>query len=141
MKNFKKQLLAGFMLMLSAPLYAELAVIAHPDNPLMGISREELKDIYLGRVRTFPDGKGATPVDQSPGSAARDHFNASVLQMSEGKRRSHWSRLMFTGKGKPPQTLSGDAAVLDWIARHPDGVGYIRGESVSKRVKVLLILP
>lgn len=121
--------------------HAGLAVIAHPDNSLVGITKEELKNIFLGKVRAFPGGKKVEAVDQEPGSKARDQFNSAVLQMSEGKRKSYWSRLMFTGKAKPPVSMDGDEAIKQWISSHPDGLGYIDGGEVDDRVKVLLIIP
>jgi ABC-type phosphate transport system substrate-binding protein len=137
--------LLGLVLLISAMFaqqaHAELAIIAHRDNAMMGISRDQLKRIYLGKSRSFPDGRSAKAVDQAVDSQARDQFNRKVLQMTESKRKSYWSRLVFTGKGKPPKSLNGDTAVLEWVANHPDGLGYITGSKVSKRVKVLLILP
>jgi ABC-type phosphate transport system substrate-binding protein len=137
--------LLGLVLLISAMFaqqaHAELAIIAHRDNAMMGISRDQLKRIYLGKSPSFPDGRSVKAVDQVVGSQARDQFNRKVLQMTESKRKSYWSRLVFTGKGKPPKSLNGDTAVLEWVANHPEGLGYITGSKVSKRVKVLLILP
>jgi len=144
MTSFKFTLLSAVLLsvsLISQQAYAELAVIAHPDNALMGLSRDELRDIYLGKARSFPGGGRVEAVDQSAGSVARDKFNKDVLKMSESQRKSHWSRLTFTGKGKPPRSLASDEEILDWVAGQPHGVGYIQGSKVNKRVKVLLILP
>jgi len=140
-KNILSALALLSLLGLASQAHAELAVIAHPDNNMMGISRDELKDIYLGKLRAFPGGGRVEAVDQESGSAAREQFNRDVLQMTESKRKSYWSRLIFTGKARPPQSLSGDDAVVDWVANNPQGLGYISGSKVSKRVKVLLILP
>lgn len=137
--------LLGLVLLTSAAItqqaHAELAIIAHPNNSMMGISKDELERIYLGKSRSFSNGRSVKAVDQTVGSRARDKFNKEVLQMTEAKRKAYWSRLVFTGKGKPPASLDDDAAVLEWIASHPDGLGYITGSKISKRVKVLLILP
>lgn len=120
---------------------AELAIIAHPQNSLMGISKDEIRDIYRGLQKTFAGGGRVEAVDQAAGSAARDKFNNDVLQMNESRRKSYWSKLMFTGKGKPPRVLNGDEAIRDWVASHPEAVGYIDGGKLDSRVKVLLILP
>lgn len=143
MKYLKKRLLLATLLFSVAALqqvHAEMVVIAHPDNPLLGISKEEVKDIYLGRTRSFPNGEHVEPVDHSAGTSQRDVFNRVVLEMSESKRKSHWSRLMFTGKARPPKVINGTDAMKQWIATHPDALGYIDSKEVDKRVKVLLIL-
>jgi ABC-type phosphate transport system substrate-binding protein len=121
--------------------HAELAVIVHPSLKLVGISKEEVSDIYLARTRTFPNGAEVERVDQESDSAARKQFMKGVLDLDEGEWKSFWAKQIFTGKAKPPQVLSGDAAVRDWVAVNPEGLGYVQGKYVDSSVKVLLILP
>jgi len=142
--TFKTRLLgAAFVLVasVSQQAHAALAIIANPDNSLVGITTEQVKNIYLGKVRSFPGGKSVEAVDQSRDSTAREKFNHDVLDMTEGKRRSYWARLKFTGKAKPPKSMDSDEKVRDWVATHPDGLGYISGDAVNDQVKVLLIIP
>lgn len=144
MKGLNTSLLSLVLLasmMMAQQAHAELVIITHPKNSVMGISADELKRIYMGKSHSFSNNQRVHAVDQQIGSSARDMLNKKVLQMSEGKRKSYWSRLIFTGKQKPPLILDDDAAVLEWVATHPGGLGYITSNKVSKRVKVLLILP
>jgi len=135
----------GFAVLMAASIFqqahAALAIIAHPDNSLVGITNEQAKNIYLGKVRTFPNGKPVQALDHSQGSAERDKFNHDILHMTESKRKSYWARLKFTGKAKPPEIMDGDEKVRDWVAIHPDALGYINGDAVTEQVKVLLIIP
>lgn len=120
---------------------AELAIIAHPDTKAAGISKDELANLYLDKAKSLPDGTSADPVDQPEGSAARAKFYEQVTGKSERQIKSYWSKRMFTGKGRPPQTLSGDDAVKAYVAKTPGAIGYIDGQSVDGSVKILLILP
>lgn len=120
---------------------AGIAVIAHPSVKMAGISKSELGKIYLGKSKSLPNGKAVQPIDQSESSAARKHFNKKVLRMSTRQIKSHWSKRMFTGKGKPPKVIVGDDAVKAWVADNPQALGYIDGGSVDASVKVLLIIP
>lgn len=130
------------MLQLAAmPAQAGLAIIAHPDNTLVGISKDDIRDIYMGKSKSFPGGGSVVAVDQEAGSAAREKFNSDVLQMNDRKRKAYWSRLIFTGKGKPPRTMDNDEDIRDWVASEPKGLGYIDGSKLNDKVKVLLILP
>jgi ABC-type phosphate transport system substrate-binding protein len=121
--------------------HAGIAIIANPGNPLAGISQEELAMIYLGKTRVFPDGKPVTPVDQREGRPIRIKFYRTVTDKDESSLKAYWSKLLFTGKAQPPQELSDDEAVRDWVARNPDALGFIDGKLLDKSVKVLLILP
>lgn len=124
----------------NAAAQAGLAIIAHPSNPLAGITEEEAAKIYLGKSASFNNGRPATPVDQVEGPT-RTKFNTKVLQKDDRELKTYWSKLLFTGKGRPPEEIGDDAAVKAWVAKNPSGLGYVDGKVVDGSVKVLLILP
>lgn len=118
-----------------------LAIIAHPGNPIAGITQEEVAHIYLGKTSTFPDGSRATPVDQPLQSPSRQKFYSRVVKKTNAEVTAHWSKLMFTGMATPPTVLKDDAAVKAWVAGNPEGLGYVEGKIVDASVKILLIVP
>jgi ABC-type phosphate transport system substrate-binding protein len=144
MNRFKWLLLAAVAALLAGAglsAQAALAIIAHPSNPLAGISADDAERIYLSKTSEFPNGRRAAPVDQSAGSAARARFCKSVLKRTEDELQVYWSKVMFSGKGQPPREVGDDAAVRAWVAGNPDAIGYIDGKFVDGSVKVLLIVP
>lgn len=120
---------------------AGLAVIAHPSNPTTGISVDEASRIYLGKTRTLSSGTRVNAIDQNQGTASRDKFYKSVVQMDDRAVKSYWSKLLFTGKAQPPKEIGGDEEVKEWVSKNPDAVGYVDGKVLDRSVKVLLILP
>jgi ABC-type phosphate transport system substrate-binding protein len=124
----------------SGAAQAGMAIIAHPSNPIAGISAEETAKIYLGKSASFDNGRAATPVDQTAGPT-RTKFNAQVLQKDDRELKAYWSKLLFTGKGRPPEEIGDDAAVKAWVAKTPSALGYVDGKVVDSSVKVLLIVP
>lgn len=120
---------------------AEIAVITHPEVKQIGVSREQVADIYMGKSKSFPSGVSAKPVDQSANSPVRETFYKAVVRKSASAVNRHWSRLKFTGKGKPPRVIAGDEAVKNWVAANPGAIGYIDGKYLDKSVKVVLIIP
>lgn len=120
---------------------AGTAVIAHPSNPLVGITQEQLARIYLGKTRQFPNGQPVTALDLREGSATRIKFYKSVTDKSEVALKAYWSKLLFTGKAQPPREMNSAEAVKDWVSKNPDALGYVDGKVLDKTVKVLLILP
>ena len=137
---FRIIVLAAFM-DVSAAAQAGMAVIAHPTNSLAGITQEQLAKIYLGKTREFSDGKPVIPVDQREGSVIRNKFYKTVTDKGESAVKAHWSKLLFTGKAQPPRDLGDDDGVKAWVAKNPEGLGYVDGKVLDKSVKVLLILP
>lgn len=116
-----------------------LVIVVSAESPLTEISQSHLVDMYLGRATRFPDGRQAVPLDQENGSATRDRFYAEFLGRSPADVKAHWSKLIFTGRGRPPQKLSSDEAVRRRVAEDSSAIGYIDIRSVDASVRILRI--
>lgn len=120
---------------LVSAVYADVAVVVHPANSA-ALSQEQISQIYLGRSKSFPDGKSVIVLGQQD-SAAAEEFNTKVLSRSNSQMKAYWSKLIFTGKGTPPQEVAGDQAVLDLVSANPNAIGYVDKASVTDQVKVV----
>src|SRR5262249_44767147 len=101
------------------------------------LGKNEVMDIFLGRKLRFPDGTLAMPIDQKTGSPARDEFYTNVAGMSAVQLKAHWSKAIFTGRGKPPRAASNGVEARSLIAADPEASGYIERDLVDETVKVL----
>ena len=123
--------------LLSAVAQAEVAVIVNPGNGAT-LSSEDVQRLFLGKLKSFPGGGEATPVNQKEGQPAREQFNQAVLNKSESQLKAYWSQLVFTGKGTPPKELDNDDAIKALVASTPGAIGYIDAAKVDGSVKVVL---
>lgn len=119
--------------------FAEIVVVVSKDNAVETISHAELADLYLGRRSQFPDGSPAVPIDQRESAAAYPRFYADYLDQTPAQVRSHWSRLIFTGRGQPPRSVPNGQAMADAVADDPRAVGYINADRVDSRLRVVRI--
>jgi ABC-type phosphate transport system substrate-binding protein len=119
---------------------AELAIITHPSYQGGELTAVHIKKLFMGKSKFFPNGDKSEAIDQKVGSAARAVFVSSILETNEAKLSRHWSKLIFSGKGKPPNVLDGDEAIKRWVGRNPAGIGYVDASQVDESVKVLLIV-
>lgn len=115
---------------------ADVAVIVNPANT-DDISADDVQKIYLAKTKTFPNGKTAIPVDQTEGSAIRVEFLSKVIGKDEAQMKSYWTRLIFTGKGVPPNALPSDEQVKELVSRNVDAIGFIDAGSVDDSVRVI----
>lgn len=134
-------LAAALLCGVSGAAWAELAVIANPANPVAALSPEDIKLIYLGKRQEFPGGGAVKPVDQKEGSPVRDAFATKIVGKDASQLKAYWSKMIFSGRGTPPQEVGDDAAVKAWVVGNPEGLGYIDGGAVDATVKVLLVVP
>ena len=120
-----------------AALGQSLAVVAGASSNAPKLNNDQVSAIFLGTVKTFPNGEKAIPIDQTAGSPAYGHFYSLVAGRSEAQIKAYWSRMVFTGKGAPPQEVGDAAAVKKLVASNPNLVGYIDAAQVDGSVKVL----
>ena len=135
------ELLLG-ALALAAPLPAFAAevrfrVIVHPSNPLGAVGRDFMADAFLKKVTRWDDGEAMHPVDLRADAGARRSFSDNVLKRSVSAVKIYWQQRIFSGRGVPPPELDSDQAVIEYVASHRGGVGYVSEAARLDAVKVL----
>lgn len=123
-------------LLLSMPVFAGTAIIINANNT-SGIDVEMVKRIYLGKSKAFPDGSRAIPLTFETGNGLRNIFNKDVLGKSESQYSAFWSKLVFTGRGTPPEMISNENEMLTLVATNPNTIGFIDESKVDGSVKIV----
>ena len=119
---------------------AEVVLIVSARNPCGTLSAAQVSDIFLGNSTSFPAGAAATPVDQTDGSPLRDEFYRKALGKSPAQVKAYWSKVIFTGKGRPPREAGDSAAVRKQVADSGSAIGYVERSAVDASVKVVFSL-
>lgn len=114
---------------------ADVSVIVNPANNA-DISAEDIKSLYSGRQKNFSDGKAALVISLEEGDSVRSEFNNNVLGKTDAQVKAYWSKLVFTGKGTPPQEVS-QAEMLQIVASNPNTIGFVDAGSITGDVKVI----
>jgi ABC-type phosphate transport system substrate-binding protein len=131
-------MLIGLVLSLASEIaMADVVVVVSAKSPVMALSKNQLIDIFLGKVSRYPDGTEAMPLDQAEGSGARDEFYARAADKSAAQIKAYWSKIIFTGRGQPPPTVSNSLEVRKRIRENPAAIGYIDRALVDDTVRVL----
>lgn len=115
---------------------AEVVVVVHPANQNT-LDATSISRIYLGKAKSFPNGNQVVPVTQTDSSEVTLEFNKKVLKKSQSQIKAYWSKLLFTGKGTPPQIADDDASVIKLVANNPNIIGFVRPDAVTSDVKVV----
>jgi len=117
---------------------ADVVVVVSAKCAVSTLSKEQVTDIFLGKTTRFPDGAPAVPIDQAEGSPARDEFYATFANKSPAQLKAHWTKIIFTGRGQPPKSVSNSVEVRKLIAANPQAISYIERSAVDSTVKVLV---
>jgi phosphate transport system substrate-binding protein len=108
-----------------------IAVIVHPVNSVDGLGLLQLQDLFSGRKDGWEAVGGlrtqgvVQPVSREEGSGTRAAFETLVMD----------------GRQVTPLAVVAPSsqAVVEYVASHPDAIGYVSMGYVSSRVKVLKI--
>jgi len=114
-----------------------VVAVVSSKSAITTLSDSEVVDLFLGRVSHYPDGVLATPIDQVEGSAARNEFYERVAGKSPAQIKSYWSKVIFTGRGRPPRTIADSVELLKFVAANPTAIGYLDEKWVDASVRVL----
>jgi ABC-type phosphate transport system substrate-binding protein len=116
---------------------AEVVAVVSAENPVTTLSKNQIVDIFLGKTDRLPDGRQIVPIDQAEGSTSRDRFYLNFAGKSPAQIKAYWSKIIFTGRGRPPPDVTNGVEIKQFILEHPDAIGYIERELVDDRLKVL----
>lgn len=134
----KKLMLAMGLMMWAQLAQAELFVVVNANNP-NAVSESDIRRIFLGKMKSFADGSEVIPLNFSDGAPLTDAFNDKVLGKTQTQLKSYWSRLIFTGKGTPPQVISSVDEILELVSSNPNFIAYT--DKTSDGVKVVATIP
>ncbi len=129
-----------FCLFVSSNVHAETVIIVSSDSGLSEITAKQTKSIFLGKSKKLPNGKSATPIEQTSESSSRKTFNKKILKKNEQKLKAYWSKKVFSGKGQPPKQLANDAAVKTFVKETDGAIGYIDSKNIDSSVKTVLTI-
>jgi len=115
---------------------ADVAVVVHPTNDST-FDEGTIKKIFLGKTKSYTNGRSAILISPSNTDIAVEEFNSKVLGKSNSQVKAYWSKILFTGKGTPPQEMDSNGAVISSVASNPDAIGYVDASAVTSDVKVV----
>jgi len=114
---------------------AEVAVIVNPANQ-QAISESDIKNLFSGKQKGFPDGKVAIVLSLPEGDSLRSDFHKNALGKTDAQMKAYWSKVMFTGKGTPPKEVSTEE-MLQLVTENPNTIGIVDAAKVTAAVRVV----
>jgi ABC-type phosphate transport system substrate-binding protein len=133
--------LVGLLLVGAAPALRAadppLVVIVAATNPIQDISRANLRRAFLGEPTGGPGGK-LIPLNQPPGSPARNQFDRILLGLDPEDVARFWIDQRIRGQGGAPRAIPA-AMLVRVIPQLAGAIGYVRASELGPGVKVVTI--
>ncbi|MEO6080602.1 MAG: phosphate ABC transporter substrate-binding protein [Steroidobacteraceae bacterium] len=122
----------------AAVAHADVVAVVSDTSAVMSLNKEQVVAIFLGKSAHFPNGTQAVPIDQADSTAARTEFYARFAGKSPAQLRAHWSKIIFTGRGRPPRVVANSSEIKKLLLQNPNAIGYIEQSAVDSSVRVVL---
>ncbi|MHC1748840.1 MAG: phosphate ABC transporter substrate-binding protein [Cellulosilyticaceae bacterium] len=117
--------------------YDGIAVVTHPSNPVKDLSKDQIKDIFQGKIKNWKEVGGNDQdiilVARESGSGTRDAFE-EILKLQEEKNGKKVTTIASTaliseGNGSVKATIASKEAAVGFVS-----IGYL--DETVKAVKV-----
>lgn len=141
MNLFKKIIFVWILLKLVtsyAQAEPDVVVVVSQKSNITTISASELKLIYYKKIRQVGDKVSVEPRDQAEGEV-KQAFYQSFFGRGTEEIKNFWMIQVFRGREGPPGFVGSenDRAMIDWLLKYPNAIGYINKNQVSSTVRVL----
>lgn len=115
---------------------AEDVLVVHPSVPVDAVDQVTLRDLFLGRRTTWPNGQRVIVVLMREGAA--NQRLAGELGKTPQQLTNWWKRMVFTGEGNMPEQVEGGPALIARVASLPGAIGWVESPAdVPQGVKLL----
>lgn len=135
----KRYLIIPVFTLLSQLALADLAVVVNSQSPISSLTENEVRQLFTGQIKTL-SGLRIEPLDMPSGSAIRNRFYAALMGRSPEQMRAYWTRLIFTGQGKPPQEAVNQDELARLLQQSPTTIGYLPDDQVPADTRVVFRL-
>lgn len=122
------------------PASADIAVVAHPDCPLVSLTQKQVSDLYLGRRLSLGKPEPMQILDQPASSPLRERFFMLINGMDLRRVNAYWARLQFSGDTQPPTPLADSRQIVEAVARNRCTIGYVDPAYVTAGVRTVLLV-
>lgn len=117
---------------------AEFVLVVNVASEVASMTSHEVELIFLSRKRSWPDGGNiAAVINENP--KIYESFSYTHLKRSPRQYLIFRKKMLFRGQGIPPPAVQTDQEVIDFVAAHVGGLGYVSPEAVTPAVKVVPI--
>lgn len=117
-----------------------VVVIVNPSVTETHISRNMLRAIYSMRLHSWSEQLSTRVFALTERSKVHQAFCEQKLEIFPHQMQQVWDRLVYSGTGQAPISLSSEEEMLSRIESTPGAIGYVSAPPTSTAVKVLDVI-
>ena len=108
---------------------ASYRLVVHRSNAISRLTRDQVSGMFLRKITQWDNRQPVLPVDQVADAPVRRSFTKQIHRRTIAAVQTWWQQQTFAGVAVAPPERATDTAVLDYIRRYPNAIGYVRAET------------
>lgn len=117
----------------------DMAVIVNSANPAVNISLGDLRKVFAGTKRSWPNGQAVKLITRGPGCPERTAL-LRLLAMSESEYRQFWTAQVFRGEADAePLTVPSVGMQKEALKIFPGAITLVNVGDVKPGMKVIKV--
>jgi ABC-type phosphate transport system substrate-binding protein len=116
-----------------------VVVIVGPKSSVKDVSKTDLKNIYLGKRKSWASGDRVIPINLPAKTTIRVLFDRLALDMSPDEVGRYWVGQRIRAQAKPPKAVPSPDLVKKLVASIPGAVGYIPVAALDGSVRAISV--
>ena len=114
----------------------QFAIVINANNN-EAIEISDVERIYLGKKGAADSRFEGKPIHLPRNNRLFKAFAKTVLGKTPPQLRAYWAKRIFTGKGRPPDTVPSQSALVKVLTDNINAIGYIELAKVSPQLRVI----
>lgn len=113
-------------------------IIANRDVPAETLSRNDLKDIFLGVEIVWKNSQEIRLCTLKE-SDIHTKFTRQIANKTTQQFKAWWKKRLFLGQGSVPPEFDGENELIDYVANTKGAIGYVSAAPQNDNVKTITI--
>jgi ABC-type phosphate transport system substrate-binding protein len=113
-------------------------IIAHPSVRESTLDEHTVRDIFLGKITKWKNGKRII-VRVLRSGPVHDEFLKRKVGKNARQFSTYWKKAVFTGTGMPHKSFASEADMVKFVSSTPGAIGYIDSATLHPECKVISI--
>ena len=138
-ENMKTKLSFILLLLVFTTSFAGEIMVANA--PATEMSQADVEKLFLGKTKKWSDGTNVVITTLKSGEV-HQNFLTNYVKKQPMQFDNYWKQLVFTGRGKMPNSFGSEDEMLNFISANKGAVGYVsdaKAGSLPANVKAISI--
>ena len=135
-KVFRHLVVLTALLMSTSSGAEQFAIVVNANNN-EAIEISDVERIYLGKKGAADSRFEGKPIHLPRDNRLFKAFSKKVLGKTPSQLRAYWAKRIFTGKGRPPDTVSSQSELVEILTNNLNAIGYMNMTKVSPQLRII----